>query len=160
MKILLEILLSSALLINFMACNGSSNKTGKSDIKFDSLGHGYYVSFEEKRMLVINDEKDYIQLWNDVYANLDQLPKIPDVDLKKYTVAAVFMGWQKSGGYDVKIDKITNINDKLVIEVTETSPGVNCMVTDGITKPYDVVKIPKTDIEHEFKINKVVKDCQ
>jgi len=142
-----------------MACNGSS-KTEKSSVKFDSIGHGYYVSFDEKRMLVINSEKDFTKLWNDVYVNLDQIPSFPEVDLNKYTVIAVFMGAQRTGGFDIKIDKIANINDKLVIEVTESAPGVNCMVTDAITKPYDMVKISKTDLEYEFKTSKVIKDCQ
>lgn len=145
--------------LGVIACNGS-NKTGKTDIKFDSIGHGYYAAFDEQRTLVINDDKEFAKLWEDVYANLDQAPRIPDVDLKKYSVAAVFMGAQKSGGFDIKITGVTGMNEKLVIDVTATSPGINCMVTDGITKPYDVVKIPKTDLGYEFKFNNEVKDCQ
>jgi hypothetical protein len=111
-------------------------------------------------MLLINDEKAYNKLWEDVYANLDQMPRIPEVDLKKFTVIAVFMGAQKSGGFDIKVSKVTNLNDKLVIDVNTTAPGVNCMVTDAITKPYEIVKIPKTDLGHEFKFTKEIKDCQ
>jgi len=159
MTYLINIFSAFLVFLSFIACNGS-NKSGSAKVQFDSIGHGYFVSFDEKRMLVINSEKDYEKLWNDVYANLDQVPRIPEVDLTKFTVIAVFMGAQKSGGYDIKIDKITNINDKPVIEVTETSPGVNCIVTDAITKPYDVVKIAKTDLEYEFRINKVIKDCK
>jgi hypothetical protein len=151
----------SAVLIflNLISCS-SSNKSSITKVQADSIGHGYYVSFDEKRMVVINSEKDYKKLWDDVYANLDQLPKIPEADLNKYTVVAVFMGAQKSGGYDVKIDKVSIMNDRLNIEVIETSPGENCIVTDAITKPYDVVKIAKTDLEHEFKVKKVTKDCK
>jgi protease stability complex PrcB-like protein len=158
LKYLIEIIIT-AILLNFIACNGSKQSL-VSKIQSDSIGHGYYVSFDEKRMVVINSEKDYKQLWDDVYANLDQLPKIPEVDLKKYTVVAVFMGAQKSGGFDIKIDKVTSMNDKLFIDVTDITPGVNCMVTDAITKPYDVVKIAKTDLEYEFRVNKVTKDCR
>jgi hypothetical protein len=69
------------------------------------------------------------------------------------------MGNKNTGGYDIKIDKISTKGDKVLVQVTETSPGANCMVTDAISKPYDFVKIKKTDAEFEFTTKYVTKDC-
>src|SRR4030095_5078565 len=141
------------------SCN-SSNKSGSENIKFDSLAHGTYSSIEGKRQVVIRNEKEYQKLWDEVYKDLDQVPRIPDVDMNKYTVIAVFMGSKPSGGYDIKINKVSTNGDKILVQVNEISPGKNCMVTDALTRPYDFVRIPKTDKAAEFKTSSVTKECQ
>ena len=156
----MKTLIFISILFLFASCNGSKNKVTVSNVKFDSLAHDYYCSIDEKKQVVVKNDAEYRKIWDEVYMNLDQMPRIPDVDFEKYTVVAVFMGIQKSGGFDIKITNISGNDEKLIVDVTETSPGVNCMVTDAITKPYEFVKIKKTDKKIEFKIYNTTKDCQ
>ncbi|HJY63227.1 MAG TPA: protease complex subunit PrcB family protein [Ignavibacteria bacterium] len=144
----------------FAACNGSDTKKGEIIVPFDSLTHRYYSSINEKKYVIIKNESDYKKLWDEFYKDLDQLPIIPEVDFTKHSVIAVFMGVKNTGGFDIKIDKITSSGSKLTVSVIETSPGVNCMVTDAITKPSDFVKIDKTDKEAEFKVTSIITDCK
>jgi len=154
---LLVFVISAILLIS---CNSSKDKVVNEDIPFDSIAHGFFCSIDVKKQVVLQKDSEYQKLWDEVYMNLDQMPRIPDVDLNKFTVIAVFMGIKNTGGYDIKIEKIKSKGDKLLVNVTESSPGTNCMVTDAISKPYEFVKIKKTDKEIEFNINYITKDCQ
>lgn len=155
MKILVFILIA----VMLTACNGSKNKLSGVEVPFDSLAHNMYCSIDAKRQVVLQNKADYQKLWDEIYMNLDQMPRVPDVDFGKFTVVAVFMGIKNTGGFDIRIDRISTKEDKLLVDFTETSPGVNCMVTDAITKPYDFVKIKKTDKQFEFKTHFVTKDC-
>ncbi len=69
------------------------------------------------------------------------------------------MGTKNTGGYDIKIDKIITKGEKLLVQIVESSPGVNCMVTDAVSKPYEFVKIKKTDKEIDFDSKYITKDC-
>ncbi|HEY3251351.1 MAG TPA: protease complex subunit PrcB family protein [Ignavibacteria bacterium] len=142
----------------FLSCN-SSNKTGNENINFDSIAHGSYSSIEDKRQVVLRTENEYQKIWDEFYKDLDQMPRIPDVDLKKNTVIAVFMGTKPTGGYDIEIDKVMSVGGKIQVDVIEISPGAKCVTTDAITRPYEFIKIPKTDKEVEFKIKSITKDC-
>lgn len=141
-----------------VSCN-SSNKSANEKIPFDSLAHGSYSSIEDKRHVVLRNDAEYQKLWGEFYKDLDQMPRIPVVDFKKNTVLAVFMGTKSTGGFDIKIDQVTSTGNKIQVDVIEISPGVNCMTTDATTRPYDFVKIPKTDMTVEFRTTIVTKDC-
>jgi hypothetical protein len=95
----------------------------------------------------------------DVYKNLDQMPRIPVVDFTKNSLIAVFIGTRNTGGYLVTIDSITESSKNLNVEVLETTPGKNCMTPDVLTAPYTIVKVPKTDKKAVFKYSQKVKDC-
>jgi len=156
----MKYLFFTSILFLFAACNGSDTKKGDINVPFDSLTHRYYSSINDKRFVLLNSEAEYRKLWDEFYSELDQLPMMPEVDFSKYSVIAVFMGVKNTGGFDIKINNITSSGGKLIVNVTETSPGINCIVTDAITKPCDFVRIGKTDKEAEFKVNSITADCK
>ena len=69
------------------------------------------------------------------------------------------MGPRNTGGYSVNVDKIAEEENRIVVFVTESSPGKDCIVTQAITYPYQIVKIKKTDKEIVFKTKQDVRDC-
>jgi hypothetical protein len=88
------------------------------------------------------------------------MPKIPEVDFTKNCVIAVFMGDKNTGGYAINFDKVIKRTDALTVSVFETSPGVKCIVTQAITRPYEIAKIPKLDMSVKFKAKLRVSECQ
>ena len=85
----------------------------------------------------------------------------PAVDFTQDLVVAVAAGQQSSGGYEVVIDKVTQNNGELMIEVVETSPGPNCMTTTALTQPVDVVVMPAVNARGwSFVERKEVRGCR
>ena len=149
---------SFVLLPGFSGCSGQGSDETK--LAMEIVMDGTFSSVDDKRELLINTNEQYQALMSDVYKNLDQMPRIPVVDFSKNSLVAVFVGPRNTGGYLVIIDSITEGSKNISVNVTESTPGKNCVVTEGITKPFSIVKIPKTDKKPIFKTKQIVKDCQ
>lgn len=155
MKISIFILLVIAVTLSLCCSNGNYSEKLPVEVVID----GTYCSIEQKREVMLTNNEDYQKLMNEVYQNLDQLPRIPVVDFSKYSLLAVFIGQRTSGGYLVTIDSVISSSSKINCYVTEIAPGKNCGVTDVITSPFAIVKIPKTQNKPVFILYKIVKDC-
>lgn len=142
----------------FTGCSTQGNDEKK--LPMEIILDGTYCSIEAKREVLLNSNDDYQKLMTEVYSNLDQMPRIPVVDFNKNSVIAVFIGNRSNGGYMVTIDSVIEGSKNLNVNITETTPGKNCVVTDAITRPFSLVKIPKTELKPVFKTKQIVKDCQ
>ncbi len=149
-------ILSFAFIIS--GCSGEGGDGKK--LPMEVVINGTYSGVEVKREAVINNNEDYQKLMSEVYNNLDQMPRIPVVDFTKYTLIAVFIGPRNTGGYMVNIDSINDGNKSVSVSVVEETPGKNCNTMQVITRPYTIVKIPKTDKKAVFNYKQIVKDCQ
>ncbi len=145
-------------LIGFSGCSNQGSDETK--LSMEIILDGTFSAIEEKREVLINTNEQYQALMSDIYKNLDQMPRIPVVDFSKNSVVAVFIGPRNNGGYMVTIDSITEGSKNISVNVTESAPGKDCVVTEAITKPFSIVKIPKTDKEPIFKTKQIVKDCK
>ncbi len=156
----LQVLFLSVLFLSliFIACSNQGSDETK--LSMEIVMDGTYSGVEDKRELLINTNDEYQKLMNEVYKNLDQMPRIPVVDFTKNSLVAVFIGNRSSGGFMVIIDSITEGSKSISVNVTESTPGKNCVVTEAITRPYTIVKIPKTEKKPIFKTKQIVKDCQ
>ena len=154
-----NILLISVFLLSAVISACSTQGNDEKKLPMEIILDGTYSAIEEKREVLLNNNDDYQKLMTEVYKNLDQMPRIPVVDFNKNSVVAVFIGNRSNGGFMVSIDSITE-GKNLTVNITETTPGSNCMVTDAITRPFSLVKIPKTDSKPVFKTKQIVKDCQ
>lgn len=157
--IVFSILIFSSLLtsINFVACSniGSDGKKLPIEIVMD----GTFSAIDDKREVLINNNEQFQSLMIEIYKNLDQMPRIPVVDFTKNSVVAVFIGPRSNGGYMVTIDSILD-GSSISVNVTESTPGKDCVVTEATTKPFSIVKFPKTDKKPVFITKQIVKDCQ
>lgn len=155
-----NILLLTVFLISAVYSGCSTQGNDEKKLPMEIILDGTYSAVEDKREILLNNNEDFQKLMADVYKNLDQMPRIPVVDFNKNSVVAVFIGNRSNGGFMVAIDSITEGSKNLTVNITETTPGKNCMVTDAITRPFTLVKIPKTESKLVFKTKQIVKDCQ
>ena len=154
-----NIILTALFIISAVYAGCSTQGNDEKKLPMEIILDGTYSAIEDKREVLLNNNEDFQKLMADVYKNLDQLPRIPVVDFNKNSVVAVFIGNRSNGGFMVSIDSITE-GKNLTVNITETTPGSTCMVTDAITRPFTLVKIPKTEAKPVFKTKQIVKDCQ
>lgn len=146
-------------LFSLAAFSCSSQGEEETIIPFEVIHGGTYSAISEAKQVVITNNDDYQKLMSEVYANLDQMPRIPEVDFTKNDVAAVFMGARSNGGYMINFDKIVKRTNDVTCYIYETYPGKNCVTTDAVTQPYEIVKIPKMNKKIKFIIKQRTKDC-
>lgn len=154
-------LLGMIALVLAAAFSGCANSGGEeTKLPTEIVIDGTYSVIAEKREVLLTSNDQYQTLMNEVYSNLDQMPRIPVVDFTKNSVIAVFIGERPNGGFMVTIDSIIEGSKNITVNVTETTPGPKCMTTQALTRPFSLVKIPKTEKKPVFKTKQIVKDCQ
>lgn len=84
----------------------------------------------------------------------------PKVNFADQTVLGVFAGQKGSGGYSINVVRVEQTNNGVLVKVVETQPGKNCIVTDVISSPYQIVAVPKLKGEVKFDKQTVVYDCE
>lgn len=105
---------------------------------------------------VITSTADFEAAWAE---HIDEDTTPSAVDFDSYVVAMVLMGSQNTGGYTTEITGYTESDTQITINITEHSPGSDCMVTQALTTPYFVAQIPLADKEYAFEISEETYDC-
>ena len=120
------------------------------------IGQWTRTGINEARRLVIQDANAWAAFWSELGVG-----ERPDVDFTRDMVVAVAAGQQPSGGFEIAVERVSQSNGQLTIEVLETTPGPNCMTASTLTQPVDVVVIPKLNARGwSFAERKVVRGCR
>jgi len=120
------------------------------------IGQWTRTGIGESRRLVIRDANAWAQFWSELGVG-----EQPSVDFSHDVVVAVAAGQRPTGGYEIAIDRVTQSNGQLTVEVVERTPGPNCMTTASLTQPVDVVVVPAADARSlSFLERKEIRGCR
>ena len=120
------------------------------------IGQWTRTGVGEARRLVIRDANAWAQFWSELGAG-----ERPEVDFTRDVVIVVAAGQRPTGGYEIAIDRVTQANRELTIEVIERTPGPNCMTTASLTQPVDVVTVPASEARSwSFVERKEIRGCR
>jgi hypothetical protein len=131
---------------------GSAART----LELRRIGQWTRTGISEARRLVIRDANAWDQFWSELAVG-DR----PAVDFTRDVVVVVAAGQRSSGGHEIAVDRVTQKDGELSVEVVERTPGPNCMTTASLTQPVDVVVVPGSDIRGwSFVERKEVRGCR
>lgn len=111
-------------------------------VPFVTLARGTYCDVTLPRDQVVRTKADLEKVWKKLNLS-DQ--KLPDVNFENQTILAIFMGEQPTGGYSIRIDRISSTVDGLIVAVRRTEPPKGTPVTLSLTRPYIIVSVPRDD---------------
>jgi 6-phosphogluconolactonase (cycloisomerase 2 family) len=80
------------------------------------------------------------------------------IDFTQNQVVLLDMG-QTGGGHTIRVDSISEMDGKLSIYATETSPGEGCYVSLTFTSPYVFVRVSSTARVESIVVNEEVTNC-
>lgn len=106
-----------------------------------TLAQGTHSEIGDPREAVIRTQAEWAALWK---AHGQPEPPVA-VDFSREMVAAVFLGTRATGGYSVQIVGTRRSGDALVIEYTEQQPDRDAILTQALTTPFHIVKLPRYD---------------
>jgi hypothetical protein len=120
------------------------------------LGQWTRTGIGESRRLVIRDANAWSQFWSELGVG-----ERPNVDFTRDVVVAVAAGQRSTGGFEIAVDRITQTDGELSVEVVERTPGPNCITTASLTQPVDVVVVPAADARSwSFMERKEIRACR
>ncbi len=132
---------------------GAAAATRTLDVR--RIGQWTRTGIGEARRLIIRDANAWDQFWSELGVG-DR----PAVDFTRDVVVAVAAGQRPTGGYEIAVNRITQANGELTVEVVERTPSPNCITTASLTQPVDVVVVPAADARSwSFLERKEIRGC-
>jgi hypothetical protein len=139
----------SLLFLSFSSCKSNKNKQDNNSIPFETSFKTMSLGSETEGSKVIQDKGDFKDF---EVANGNDMPKeLLEVDFEKNTLVMVMAGMKNTGGFDIKIEKIIEVNDKITVFYKEMNPPQDAMLTMALTYPLHAVTIKKTTKEIAFE---------
>ncbi|MDZ8032665.1 protease complex subunit PrcB family protein [Nostoc sp. DedSLP04] len=125
------------------------------NVDFTTIARGSDSGYQSASQMVIDNSERWIDLWQQHTSNAEPPPPIPQVDFTRNSVVAVFAGEKPTGGYSVEILSAetsgSQTQEQLAITVQHRQPGAGDFVTEALTYPYHIIRIPKIDGKVVFK---------
>ncbi|HYF90798.1 MAG TPA: protease complex subunit PrcB family protein [Symbiobacteriaceae bacterium] len=122
-------------------------------LAFSTLQKGAYSGVAERKAVLLTDEAGWKANW--AQASARQVPgtEAPVLDFSQQSVVAVYMGEQRTGGYAIEITGVELTNGTLRVTVKQTRPGPGTIVTQALTQPFHMVRIPKVPEGTKLEVN-------
>lgn len=139
----------SVLFLSFSSCKSNKDKQENKSVPFENVFQTVSLGSETEGTKVIYSKED---LGNFDVANGNDMPKeLLEVNFEKNTLIMVMAGMKNTGGFDIKIEKIIESNDKITVFYKDINPPKDAMLTMALTYPLHAVTIKKTDKEIIFE---------
>lgn len=132
----------------------------RSAVEIETIDQGTFGNIEEEALHVFRTQDEFTSFWNSLHGEDPQ----HEVNFSEKIVIAAVIGERSTGGYEAKIESITE-NVELAgvdVTVTEIEPGPKCAVTQAKTVPYHIVKMdaPSTDQIRFQSGDSRIKSCE
>lgn len=121
------------------------------NIDFTTIARGTDSDYPSANQTAINNSKRWINVWQLHTYNTEPPPPLPQVDFRRYSVVGIFAGEQPTSGYSVEILKVETNGSQtkertVAITVRHRQPKAGEFVTEALTYPYHIIKMPKIDV--------------
>jgi hypothetical protein len=120
-------------------------------------GRGSEDAARQRR--VITTAGDWQAFWRGLVPDPNAHGPAPAVDFAREMVIVAVMPLRPSGGYVLDIERVTEYADHIEASVVERSPGADCFTTGALTRPFDVVRVPRRDKPVRFVERAVTTQC-
>ena len=120
------------------------------ELSFETISHvsSFSSRYENHEYLVIENSGEWERIWS--LAMREWFP-LPEIDFSTHVVIAVFMGRRPSGGYEISIERKTNVENEIIIDVKEQYPG-RVFVTLAGTLPHHIIKVERVQKPIVFEV--------
>jgi hypothetical protein len=107
----------------------------------------------------IMSEAELEELWSLVYGSGGG-PQMPNIDFTTNEVIGVFDGSHTSGGYSVHVTRVEDKDGVRTIHIRRESPGENCVISEALTSPFQIVRVSKTLLPITRAEEEVTRECR
>ena len=123
-------------------------------IPFKIIEQGQFSKIEQKQNIVVDSQEEWQKLWRQHTAQMSIGSfQGPTIDFTDTTVIGVFLGKHSTGGFSISIQELVETRDEMIVTLVETSPPPDAMVTQALTSPFQIIKVPKISKPVQFNQN-------
>ena len=149
-----QVFFSLLLLLLVSGCASETvTTTNNGDITFRVLSQGQSSGLTQQKFLTLRSTTEFAEFWR-IHTATNPAP-LPNINFQKHMVIAVFMGEQRTGGYAISIEKITELKKQLQVLVRLVKPKPNTSRIMMITQPHMIVALARSNKSVTFKFRSV-----
>lgn len=115
---------------------------------------------DEPENFVLRDEESWVKAWQRTHSRSRPIPPVPLVDFEREMIVVAALGRQRSGGYTIRVDRAYREGPATVVIVHAESPGEGCIVTNALTSPVDIARLPLSAEPVEIRLESISRDCK
>lgn len=128
-------------------------------VAFSVLGQGTRAAgVSERKNIAVRSDAAFADLWNKVHGQDGEV--LPSVDFDQYQVIGVFAGVKQSGGYAISVVRVVDTASTRTVTIAVTSPGEGCTVTQALTNPYQLIRLPASNLTLKREYIEEIRPCQ
>lgn len=117
-------------------------RPGPQRVAWEPLASGNQaVDFDQQDFVLVTNANNLLNLWNRANGAQLQVPPVPQVDLERETVLAVFAGRKSTGGHGVSVRAVSIENGELYVDLVVTRPQPGALTTQVITSPWTMIRV-------------------
>lgn len=135
-----------------IACRTTSSEV--SDHRgFTELTRGYDSGIEKHGLVVARTEAEWEALWAEHTSRVVFKVDRPHVDWTRDMVVGVLLGERRTGGFGVRIERVSTSDGKRFVEAVESRPLDAAFVPQVVTHPYDFALVPRSTLPVELRLH-------
>jgi len=114
------------------------------EVPFEIVARGQQATGVDRAAFqLLRTSEELATAWGRAYGASLQPPPIPGADLERETLLAIFLGSKPTGGYGADVRGVTLEGGDLFVDLVESSPAPGAMVTQALTSPWLIVRVPR-----------------
>ena len=118
-----------------------------------------YSGINQPETSVIRDAEEWERTWARVVSSRTPMPPTPAVDFSRDMVVLIGIGMRPNGGYLAEVIQVVSMTNGIGVDYRAVSPGANCINTQALTQPIDLVVVPRIAGEAMFARHDQVHNC-
>jgi len=127
-------------------------------VTFSVLSQGTRASgISDRKNFAVRSELAFEDLWQKVHGEDGEA--LPKVAFDQYQVIGVFAGIKSSGGYAISVISVQDSATERMVTIAITSPGEGCSVTQALTNPYQLIKLPASNLPLTREYVEEIRPC-
>ena len=148
------------LLVGAACVTNEERRLEISRLPMASVPYAFNSGLGVAEALVVRDAKNWSDVWSRLHAIRRPTPPLPEIDFEQRLVIVVAQGGKPTGGHAVEIAGATLVAGSLHIDVNLTQPGIECVVSTGLTAPVDIAVLTEFDGDVVFRESITIRECQ
>ena len=125
---------------------------------FTRVASAMVSGFSEAAEMVLRDQAAVSNAWSTLANGVAGNPS-PHVDFARTILVLIALGPRSTGGHGIHADSVVASGNDVVVHYTVTTPGRDCMTTQMMTSPVDVISIDRIKGDVRFKRRNVIGKC-
>ena len=128
------------MLFALLSACGAGETNEQHFIKFKVLDHGQISGITFQKFFEIRTPQEFDDFWT-IHSQPSNKP-LPKIDFTQEMVLAVFYGQQQTGGYDIYIHTVEELETELLVKVHPVEPKPGSIRTMMISQPNMIISLP------------------